>query len=150
MSKGNTTGMKLLIGGEEVSEDYIEKSIIEYNKKINSPAYKKELEHFAEFMKRSITENTNPCEYYKLTFPPHTIFKLDRKNASSYKYDDFRKVAIWGNHLPGDSRPQEQNPSKVVYLNMNINQAIETKRVELMNRCNGMPVRYMVYTSQLD
>ena len=86
--------MKLLIGGEEVSEDYIEKSIIEYNKKINSPAYKKELEHFAEFMKRSITENTNPCEYYKLTFPPHTIFKLDRKNASSYKYDDFRKVWV--------------------------------------------------------
>ena len=69
---------------------------------------------------------------------------------NGWLYDDFRKVAIWGNHLPGDSRPQEQNPSKVVYLNMNINQAIETKRVHLMDRCNGMPVRYMVYTSQLD
>lgn len=69
---------------------------------------------------------------------------------NGWLYDGFRKVAIWGNHLPGDSRPQEQNPSKVVYLNININQAIVTKRVDLMNRCNGMPVRYMVYTTNLD
>lgn len=62
MNKGNTDGMKLLIGGEEVSKDYIEKAIDEYHKKINSPEFKKELEHFAEFMRVKPTlpqENQN-------------------------------------------------------------------------------------------
>lgn len=59
MDKGSTVGMKLYIGGQEVTPEWVDQAITDYRQKITSPEFEEELKHFAEFMS---TKPTSPQE----------------------------------------------------------------------------------------
>ena len=91
IKKNSTEGMKLLIGGEEVTQDFVEMAIKEYYQKIDSLEFKKELDHFANFMNSVPKKSNNNFKYYKLSFSPYTIFKINNENFTAYKFDEVKK-----------------------------------------------------------
>lgn len=93
IDKTNTEGMKLFVGGEEVTKEQVEKAISDYEEKISSPEFRKEVEEFAEFLNAG-KEKKSTYKYYRLILPPHTIFKMDQENLVSYKFDEEKKCWI--------------------------------------------------------
>lgn len=69
----------------------------------------------------------------------------------TWKYDATRRVAVWGGHLPGDGFAIEsQLPCTAVYLHVMINQGKVTKGTYAFDRCFGLPIRPVVYKSQIE
>lgn len=69
----------------------------------------------------------------------------------TYTYDASRRVAVWAGHLAGDGFAiQDQRPSSAVYLHVMINQGEVTKGTYLFARCIGLPIRLVVYKSQIE
>ena len=91
IDKTNTNGLKLYIGGQEVTKEDIEKAMSDYNEKVNSPEYQAEVKAFGEML---AAQKNTMYRYFKLPLPPHTIFKLDKNNFTSYKFDETKKCWI--------------------------------------------------------
>ena len=101
IDKTNTDGIKLYVGGEEVTKEQVERAIREYEQKIQSPEFQRELSEFADFMGTNQPtievqnqQTKSSFGYYRLPYPPHTIFKLDRENLTSFKFDNEKKCWI--------------------------------------------------------
>ena len=90
--KTKNNGVKLLVGGVEVTKEHVEQAIRDYESKINSPEYQQEIEEFLEFS--SAEEKVIHFQYYRLTTPPQTIFKINMDNFLSYRLDENRKCWI--------------------------------------------------------
>lgn len=94
IDKANTEGMKLLVGGKEVTKEQVERAISEYEQKIQSPEYQRQLAELDDFFKSEPQTKTGGFKYYRLQCPPHTIFKIDQENLVSYKLDEEKKCWI--------------------------------------------------------
>ena len=79
-------------------------------------------------------------------FFPYTGYR-----DGTWTYDSSRRVAVWTGHLAGDGFAiQDQRPSSAVYLHVMINQGEVTKGTYLFARCIGLPIRLVVYKSQIE
>ena len=85
IQKGDTSGMKLMCGGKEVSGSQIAQAIYEYEEKIKSPEFQKTLQEATEFLQASPKSNEKQKRYdYRRLGNLDKIFKLDHEKYCAY------------------------------------------------------------------
>lgn len=91
MNKATTDGIKLYCGGQEMTKEQVELAIAEYKKKISSPAFRKELKDFEEFIAASCTNSApkKSIDYYE--FPNGTVVK-SVQGDHVYRFDPIEEA----------------------------------------------------------
>ena len=83
--KGDTSGMKLMCGGQEVSKSWVCQAIREYEQKTASPAFQKEVREAADFLQAvpKSSEKKKRYSYCRLG-SLDKIYKLDHEKYCAY------------------------------------------------------------------